>query len=212
MTRSAPSAAGAARSARYAGPLIAVAAFAGTAVLAVALTQSQHAVLSLPDRVVRNVAAVGRCTTTELDSWVGMAADSRPSGVAPAKVGYPAYYTLEFTNVSRRTCFLSGYPGVWAYMGAQQIGSPATLDTSIRPVVVTLAPGATAHATLRYTGTGGFQAAACRQVTASELRIDPPNLHDPVLIPWLGSACSRQGPRFLSVQPVEARPGIPGKL
>jgi hypothetical protein len=119
-------------------------------------------------------------------------------------------YTLEFTNVSREACSLYGYPDVSAYTGERQVGNPATLDTSVRPSVVTLAPGATAHAVLRYTRTAGLDAAACEQVTVPELRVYPPRAGGAVLVPLSIPACSRKGPNFLSVEPVQPRAGIPG--
>ncbi len=187
---------------RYSRPawqVIAVAAFAGTAALAVVLTRPQP-------------SPVAACRTTGLDAWLGIAAGpgAVPRARASGSIRSYAYYTLEFTNVSGQTCSLYGYPDVWAYTGERQIGSPATLDTSIRPSVVTLAPGATAHAVLRYTRTAGFDEAACQQVTVPDLRVYPPRASGAVLVPLTIPACSRKGPGFLSVEPVQPRAGIPG--
>jgi hypothetical protein len=186
---------------RLLGPLIAVVAFAATAVLAVALSRPLDDVLSRPR--LHPALLANACTTADIHTWLGMSASPHP-----VLGDRSTYYTLEFTNVSRRTCVLDGYPGVAAYTGRHQIGSAATLDTAIRPSAVTLAPGATAHATL--TATGGPGTATCREVTAPELRIYLPHILTADLVPWRGPACSRQGARFLSVAPVEARPGIPG--
>jgi hypothetical protein len=171
--------------------------------VAVTLTRPQSAALT-------EVAAA--CRAAGLEAWLGAATDPgvvprvRTTGSAKADV----YFALEFTNISRQRCSLSGYPGVWAYSGGRQIGSPATADTSIRPSTVTLEPGATAHAVLRYTVTANFDAAACRQVTVPELRVSAPRAGGAVLVPLTIPACSRKGPDFLSVQAVQPRAGIPG--
>jgi hypothetical protein len=183
--------------------VIAVAAFAATAAVAVTLTRPQSAALT-------EVAAA--CRAAGLQARLGAAPDPgvlpriNRAGSAKAHV----YFTLEFTNISRQTCSLYGYPGVWAYSGGRQIGSPATADTSIRPSTVMLKPGATAHAVLRYTVTRRFDAAACRQVTVPELRVSAPRAGGAVLVPLTIPVCSRRGPDFLSVQAVQPRAGIPG--
>jgi Protein of unknown function (DUF4232) len=175
---------------RYALRTVAVVAFAGTAALAVVLTRApEQAALT-----AENLA----CTSSGLAARIGLAADQ---GAVPT-------FTLEFINISHRTCVLKGYPSVDAYAGAQQVGSPATLDTSILPRTVTLAPGDGAHATLRYTGTGQFGRDACHQVTASRLRVYPSRRAAggqfvPVHIP----ACSRRGPHFLTVAAIQPRLG-----
>jgi hypothetical protein len=126
----------------------------------------------------------------------------------PAKTD--VYYTIEFTNVSGHACSLYGYPGVWAYAGGHQIGSPATLDTSIRPSTVMLAPDETAHAVLHFIIAAIFRAPSCHEVTAPELSINPPDAGGAILIPVPLPACSRRGADYLSVQPVQPRAGIPG--
>jgi hypothetical protein len=199
--------------------VIAVLAFAGTAALGVTLTRvpshPTHAALS-------SNLTLSPCATPGLDAWVGLAATGSTSipGNGHHLQADTTYYTLEFTNVSARTCSLYGYPDVSAYAGSQvtgtEIGSPATHDTTIRPRPVTLVPGATAHSVLRVAGTGQFQPAACARVTAPELRVILPDrgLRDsrvqPAFVPIALPACSRKGPKFLSVQAIQPRPGIPG--
>lgn len=178
--------------------VITVVAFAGTAALAVMLTR----VPGRPDQAaLSSASSADPCTAPGLDAWLGEGA-----------AGPGMSYTLEFTNVSAHACRLYGYPEVSAYAGSQ-IGSPAARDTSVRPRQVTLAPGATAHSVLYVAGPGRFRPAACAQVTAPELRVAPPGegagarpAYFPVRVP----ACSRPGPRFLSVQAIQPRSGIPG--
>jgi hypothetical protein len=186
-----------ARYRRYALRIVAVVAFAGTAALAVVLTR-------VPERAALTAEDLA-CTTAELMASVGSAGAGMPR--------LTATYTLEFVNVSHRTCVLDGYPSVDAYAGTRQIGSPATQDPSVPPRTVTLAPGGIAHATLRYIGTGRFGHAACRQVIASWLHVYPPVRYPPLraramIVPWRIPACSRHGPRFLSVAAIQPRSGM----
>ena len=124
------------------------------------------------------------------------------------------YYTLEFTNVSHRACSLYGYPQVSAYTDSwttgDQIARVAIRDTSVRPKPVMLAPGATAHSVLWVGGTGGTQPASCAQVTAEELRVTLPRQGRSAFVPVHIPVCSASGHASLSVQAIQARPGVPG--
>ena len=196
--------------------VIAVLAFAATAALAITLTRvparPTHAALS-------SNLTLSPCAASGLDARLGLGATGSASmtGNGPHLQAGTTYYTLEFTNISARTCSLYGYPEVSAYVGSQaagiQIGSPATDDTAIRPRQVMLAPGATAHSVLRVTGISRFQPAACARVTAPELRVVLPDQglrEPPALVPIALPACSNKGPKFLSVQAIQPRPGVPG--
>jgi hypothetical protein len=208
--------------------MAAVAAFVGTAVLAIALTRApanSDASLSygLSGRV---------CPTSGLEAWLGLGAAgaasrasgaSGASGAGPGNAGPPGaypghvtYYTLEFTNVSNRTCSLFGYPEVSAFRDSTAAGGPiggriggtAIRDTSVRPKPVMLEPGATAHAVLRVAG--DTEPAGCAEVTAEELRITLPRQARPSLVPAHIPVCLQRGHASLSVQAIQARPGIPG--
>ena len=185
--------------------MVAVAAFVGTAALAVALTRAPaHDGVSLSSDVSARV-----CATSGLEAWLGLGAAAGETGVRPAE---GTYYTLEFTNVSDQACSLFGYPEVSAYRDSPKargpIGSVAARDTSVRPKPVMLAPGATAHAGLRVTVSA--QPAICAQVTAEELRIALPRQARPAFVPAHIPVCSQKGQVSLSVQPIQARPGVPG--
>ena len=198
--------------------MAAVVAFVGTAALAVTLTRAP----------IRSDAALSAdvtgpaCPTSGLEAWVGLGAAATAgvgtSGVGPAGMGMSAargtYYTLEFTNVSHRACSLYGYPQVSAYMDSRttgdQIGSVAIRNTSVRPKPVMLAPGATAHSVLWVGGTGGTQPVGCARVTAEELRVTLPRQGRSVFVPVHIPVCSKKGHASLSVQAIQARPGVPG--
>ena len=156
------------------------------------------------------------CSTSGLEAWLGLgtAGVARPANADPPGA-YPAretYYTLEFTNVSNRACSLYGYPEVSAYqdspVAGRPIGAAAIRDTSIRPKPVMLEPGATAHSVLRVTAAP--RPAGCAEVTAEELRITLPRQARPSFVPAHIPVCSQRGHVSLSVQAIQARPGIPG--
>jgi len=194
----------------------AVAAFVGTAALAIVLSRAPaDNGVSLSSELSSRV-----CSTSGLEAWLGLggAGAARP-GTADPPGAYPAretYYTLEFTNVSDRACSLYGYPEVSAYRDSPAaggaiggpIGDSAIRDTSVRPKPVMLQPGATAHAVLRVTG--ATQPAGCAEVTAEELRIALPRQARPSFVPAHIPVCSKKGQVSLRVQAIQARPGVPG--
>src|SRR6516225_8154098 len=173
--------------------LAAVAAFVGTAALAVALTRAP----ARDDVSLSSDVSARVCATSGLQAWLGLGTAATAEGT---------YYTLEFTNVSDRTCSLFGYPDVSAYRDTPKvrgpIGSAAAHDTSVRPKPVMLAPGATAHAGLRVTVSA--QSAICVQVTAEELRIALPRQARPAFVPAHIPVCSQKGQVSLSVQAIQA--------
>jgi hypothetical protein len=103
---------------------------------------------------------------------------------------------------------VSAYAGGRA--GGTQIGSAAASDTSIRPQAVALAPGQTAHSVLLVASNRAFQPTACARVTAPELRVMLPDQVRPAFVPINLSACSKKGLKFMSVQAIQPRAGIPG--
>ncbi len=183
--------------------MAAVAAFFGTAALAIALSRAPAGNgVSLSSELSGQV-----CSTSGLEAWLGLG-----GAYSPGKT----FYTLEFTNVSDRTCSLYGYPEVSAYRDSRVAGGPiggpiggsAIRDTSVRPKPVMLQPGATAHAVLRVSSAA--QPAGCAQVTAGELRIMLPRQAEPSFVPAHIPVCSHRGHVSLSVQAIQPRPGVPG--
>lgn len=184
--------------------MAAVAAFAGTAALAVILTRAPVR----PEAAMSSVFAVRACPTSGLEAWLGLSGTSGGTQIAGT------YYTLEFTNVSHRACSLYGYPEVSAYAAGRvsgaQIGSTVARDTSVAPRTVTLAPGATAHSVLRVVVTSTVHRAACMLVTVEELRVTLPRQGRPAFVPAHIPMCTGNGHASLSVQAIQARPGVPG--
>jgi uncharacterized protein DUF4232 len=187
--------------------MAAVVAFVGTAALAVALTRAPIR----PDAALSSEVTGPVCLTSGLEAWLGAAGGTGSTEMQGTR---ETYYTLEFTNVSHRACSLYGYPEVSAYADSWatggQIGSTAIRDTSVRPQPVLLSPGATAHSVLRVVVTGGIQPAGCAQVTAEELRVTLPRQVRSALVPVHIPVCSHKGRAPLSVQAIQARPGVPG--
>jgi Domain of unknown function (DUF4232) len=194
--------------------IVAVVAFAGTAVLAVVLTRAPIRAGAALSSEITGPA----CPTSGLEAWLGLgpaAAVGAGSADGPGmQVARGTYYTLEFTNVSDRACSLYGYPEVSVYTDSRatsgQIGSAAIRDTSARPKPVMLAPGATAHSVLRVMGAGVTQRAGCVQVTAEELQVTLPHQGRSAFVAVRIPVCSERGRASLSVQAIQARPSVPG--
>jgi Protein of unknown function (DUF4232) len=191
--------------------MAAVAAFVGTAALAIVLTRAPvGTAASLSSDFSGRV-----CATSGLQARLGLgAADADRTGRAGLPPANGTYYTLEFTNISHRACSLYGYPEVSAYRDSLvtggQIGSAAVRDTSVRPEPVMLASGATAHAALRVVATAGGRPASCAPVTAGELRVTLPREGRPAFVPVHIPVCSRKGHVSLTVQAIQARPAVRG--
>lgn len=112
-------------------------------------------------------------------------------GVSEGSAG-SSYLVIDFTNVSRTTCTLYGYPGVSFAGGSpvHQLGAAATRNATAPRALVTLAPGATGNALLRITDAGNYSAAQCHPTAAQYLRVYPPNQTAPVDIAYNSTACT----------------------
>jgi hypothetical protein len=74
---------------------------------------------------------------------------------------------MVFTNKSSVTCTLQGYPAVTLLNGSGvQIGQPAAHDTSKQAALVTLAPSASASATVATHNPGAYPSGACSEQSA----------------------------------------------
>jgi hypothetical protein len=141
------------------------------------------------------------CAASALQVWIGLPG----SGAA----GH-TYYPLEFTNVSRRTCDLYGYPGVSAIRAGHQMGNAASRNPAVPLRTVRLQPGVTASTVLALTDLGVLSPGACHPVTAGELRVYPPDQYQADYIAFSFPACSKAGPSYLSIEPIRPGVGIPG--
>lgn len=174
-----------------------VVAVAAAAVAGLALSTAAFAATSSSSTPT---AAVPKCTASDLGVWVAVDQGNGAAGTI--------YYPLEFTNLSQRTCYLFGYPGVSALDGNQrQLGSPADWGSLAGARIVNLAPGATAHTLLGYHDAAVTTQPGCDPVnSAVELRVYPPDQRSATHAAFSLQACSHAGPIWMSIQ----EPIIPG--
>jgi Protein of unknown function (DUF4232) len=139
-------------------------------------------------------ATTPSCATSGLDVWL----NTQGNGTAGT-----TYYNLEFTNLSGSTCTLFGYPGVSAVtLTGTQLGSAASRGGTRH--TVTLANGATAHAVLGIVDAFNFPPSQCGPVTAAGLKVYPPNQTRSRVAPYPFTACSKSGPIYLTIGPVQS--------
>jgi hypothetical protein len=147
-------------------------------------------------------AAPPACTSSQLVPWL----NSTGSGTTGA-----IYYAIQFTNITAKSCTLTGYPGVSGVtLGGSQLGSAAVRNDTHKSFVITLASGATAStlsttgiSILKITDVANYPAATCKPVTAGGLRVYIPGQKASTVIPFPFRACSKSGPTYLSVEPIE---------
>jgi len=147
-------------------------------------------------REVGTTASTPTCAMSGLVAWI----DTQGNGAAGS-----VNYNLRLTNLSGRTCTLSGYPRVAGVdLGGRQLGSGSGRERSSTPRV-TLRNLATASILLEIVDVYNFSPGYCGQVTAAGLRLFTPDQNASKVIPFPFKACSRSGPGYLWVQAV--RPG-----
>jgi Protein of unknown function (DUF4232) len=142
------------------------------------------------------------CATTALTVAIG-----QENGAAGS-----IYYPLEFRNVSGASCTLIGYPGVSfaTGVGGREIGGAAVRNPTFAAQLVTLAPGATAHASLQVVVAQNYPASLCDPVTAHWLRIFPPNQRAPLYLSFTAVTCTGRIPSGTTLGIYVVRPGTTG--
>lgn len=113
-------------------------------------------------------------------------------GVAQGYAG-GVYEVITFTSTSGRSCTLLGYPGVSLVTGPSntQIGLAAKRSTATPVKLVTLAPGASAHALLQIVDALNYPPASCAPAKATALRVYPPNQTAAVFLPNTSNGCAK---------------------
>jgi hypothetical protein len=137
------------------------------------------------------------CATSALRATVG-------SGNAAAG---SSYYPIDLTNTSGASCTLFGYPGVSFVtgIGGSQVGVPAARSPG-SSTLVTLAAGATAHATLQVVDALNYPASRCTVTKVHWLKIYPPGQFTALYASFSAQTCAAPHPaRILAIQP--AAPG-----
>jgi len=128
-------------------------------------------------------------------------------GVAQGYAG-GVYVVIDFTNTSGSTCTLYGYPGVSLVSGPPytQVGLAAKRSTSTPKKLVTLTPGATAHALLQIVDALNYPPASCGPAKATALKVYPPNQTVPVYLPNTSNGCTKSV-QILSIGTVQPGSG-----
>src|SRR5690348_15539353 len=189
------------KTARRAVTVVAAASAAGLIAASAAVAASSSGAVLTADTSRTAPAAVRACTAADLGAWVAVTQGNGAAG--------SIFYPLQFTNLSRHACAMRGFPGVSAVdRHGHQLGSPAGRDHVIPVRTVILAPGATAHAILRYSDATVSSAPGCHPTFSTfELRIYPPNQYRATYAAFGLEACSHAGPLYLGVEPVQAGVG-----
>jgi hypothetical protein len=114
-------------------------------------------------------------------------------GVAEGYAG-GADYVIDFTNQSGAACTMYGYPGVSLVTGPPyaQIGLAAQRDNTAPVKLITLIPGAMATAELQVVDAHNFSPQICRPVSATHLRVYPPNQTAPVYLASTSFGCAER--------------------
>jgi Protein of unknown function (DUF4232) len=143
-------------------------------------------------------ASAAACATSVLSGSLGSA------GAAAGT----AFYSIEFTNTSSSACTLYGYPGVsFVTASGSQVGTPATESSAYPRQLVTLAPGATAHAELGVATAQNYPTSTCSPVSVSRLKVYPPGQTSAMFLAISTTGCSNTAVSILSVQTVQPGAG-----
>jgi hypothetical protein len=156
-----------------------------------------------PAPVASAPTGVPQCPTSALRVSMGQA-----NGAAGS-----IYYPLVLTNASTAACTMFGYPGVSFVTGTsgRQIGGAAVRNPTFAAQLVTLSPGASAHAALQVVVAQNYPTSICDPVTAHLLRIYPPGQFAPLYLSFTALTCTGkiEGGSTLGVFVV--RPGAAGQ-
>ena len=164
---------------------------AGTAVAALGLEAAVWA--SSPASAAS--AAIPRCAPGQLAVWVNVDSASGAAG--------SVYYNLDFTNTSGTTCYLYGYPGVNAVnANGAQLGDAAARNSAAPASYVNIAPGASAHAVLRYVDVVATSP-ACKATPAALLRVFPPDVAGARYAFFDLPSCTTTGQVYLQIERVQ---------
>jgi Protein of unknown function (DUF4232) len=152
--------------------------------------------------------AAPACSTADLSAAV----NSSPGGAAAGST----YYPLNFTNTSKSSCYLYGYPGVSFVTSpsGSQIGEPASRNPAVAPGTVILPPGGTAHVTIQVVDAMNYGKSDCKPVTAHWLKVYPPGQFTALYVKFSAQTCSAKLPKKLgsplSVDAVKSGQGKAG--
>lgn len=187
-------------------PVRRVAVIVSTMALA-AVSLTFGAAAANPAPAPHHAAAVVRlpqCSASDLGVWVANDQLDAAAGTF--------FYPLEFTNISRRTCVLFGFPGVSALgPNGQELGAPAAWDRTVAARTVVLAPSATAYASLAYSDVVASNCPAADRVDAVTLRVFAPDQTVADHAFWSLPECTtKAAANYLRVRVIVAGIGVRG--
>jgi Protein of unknown function (DUF4232) len=158
-------------------------------------------------------ARSGECPADDLKLTIG------PGNGAAGSI----YYPLEFTNTGSAACTMYGYPGV-AFVtkaggagvgrtgaGGTVLGEPAFRNAAFAPKLVTLAPGATAHASLQVQAARNYPDATCKPVTGHWLQVYPPGSKAAEYVRFTAVTCAGKIPSGSTLGVYVVLPGAIGE-
>lgn len=176
------------------------------AVAAAVVASAAPAAMSSPQAAVvaHSAMATPKCTAADLGVWVGLDQAGAAAGTA--------YYPVEFTNLSRHTCTLYGFPGVSARArDGRQLGNPASRDRAVKAGTVVLRAGATGYALLEYSDVVTANCPSASKRTSVDLQVYPPDQFRADHAFWSLTACIAKGSRnFLRVRVIAPGIGLRG--
>ncbi|MGH3170815.1 MAG: DUF4232 domain-containing protein [Trebonia sp.] len=147
--------------------------------------------------------SIPKCTTSNLATWLNVPESQGTAG--------SSFTPLEFTNISGHECYLWGYPGVSAVSesvnGEKQLGDAAGRDSVYPARVVNLAPGATAHALLRYVDVITTES-GCKPKDASFLKIYPEAQRTATNAFFDLASCTTTGKNWQYLMVTTVQPGV----
>jgi hypothetical protein len=149
------------------------------------------------------------CSTADLSATV----NTSPGGAAAGST----YYPLNFTNTSKSSCYLFGYPGVSFVTGpsGSEIGQPASRNPAVAPSTVILPAGGTAHVTIQVVDALNYSKSTCQPVTAHWLKVFPPGQFTALYVKFSALTCSVKLPSKLgsplTVDAMKGGGGQPGQ-
>jgi hypothetical protein len=195
-------------------------ALVGLAVIAAACSSSSHSAAPTTTSPATSAAPISTTSTTK----AATSTSSVPAGPAACTTSQLAvtigpgngaagssYYALVFRNTGAAPCTLNGYPGVSYVTGSTgtQVGSPATRVPApgATAQAINVAPGGSAHATLREINVANYPPATCGPTPVLGLRVYPPNQTAAVFVAQATNGCAQTGPAQLEITFVQPGAG-----
>jgi hypothetical protein len=141
------------------------------------------------------------CATSDLHIDLGQGNGAAGSTIVP----------IEFENQSSSTCTMFGFPGVSFVtgVGGSQIGASGGENSATPRKLITLAPGAKAHALMAVVVAQNFPTSKCNPVKAHWLKVFPPGETAAQFLKYNADTCSSPSTavRVLNIETVQAGEG-----